>query len=618
MTLSLKSKGWIFVVTSIVCEVFFVATMYALVESSERATHNYQHKLDLDNQTITVFVDLYRTSMALVRYFIGHPEDGDKTFEMSYQRSSDGLLKLKRLAVSPDEQYAVLEVNKLGNTFLRQLKANREAITDEGPLKFMSVRKILPLLAEINKHIGTFTEMKEVDSQREEIRRQTYLRNVLIALFAGLGANIVIAIWFANWFLRKFSSDLGRLMENTMRFASGVQLLPPLKSADEIAQVDHTFHVMAEALEEAARKEKEATEILRASEERTKGIIENMPLGLILIEHGGAIVSVNPQTETIFQCSSAQLVGRNISELFAQKGSTDSPSFMSMITQRALGHAVELEAVRKSGHRFPAEIALNEFSGADGKQLLVNVQDVTERHAVERMKREFVAMVSHDLRTPLTSVHGSLTLLSAGAMGDLSPEAQEVVTTAETEVERLTRLVSDLLDASKIEAGKMEVLMEEIKIQPVLRRAVSSITKFAEQHNVRIESDSADAVVMGDSERLIQVVINLLSNAVKFSPPGEAVTIQCKPQGAELEVAVRDRGRGVPAAHREAIFERFHQVEGADASTKKGTGLGLPICKTIIEQHGGTIGVDSEPGKGSTFWFRIPLASADVGSGARS
>ncbi|MGH9549979.1 MAG: sensor histidine kinase, partial [Terriglobales bacterium] len=200
------------------------------------------------------------------------------------------------------------------------------------------------------------------------------------------------------------------------------------------------------------------------------------------------------------------------------------------------------------------------------------------------------------------------TLLSAGAVGDLSKDAHELVTTAENEIERLTKLVNDLLDVAKIEAGKMDMSLQEIAIQPVIKRSISSVGNFAEQHGVALQTEECAARVVGDPERLIQVLINLISNAVKFSAPQSTVSITAKPvDDGWLEVRVTDHGRGVPPEHREAIFQRFHQVEGTDATEKRGTGLGLPICKTIIDQHGGTIGVESEVGKGSSFWFRIPL-----------
>jgi signal transduction histidine kinase len=285
---------------------------------------------------------------------------------------------------------------------------------------------------------------------------------------------------------------------------------------------------------------------------------------------------------------------------------------MQMIDQKASGKFHELSAVRKGGEIFPAEISINEFKTRDGTLLLLNVQDVTQRHELERIKREFVAMVSHDLRTPLTSVQGSLTLLSSGALGNQTQEAQSVIDTAESEIGRLAKLVNDLLDVARIEAGKMDMHLQETPIAVIIRRSAAAVGSFAEQHQIKIEHDDSPARVQADPERLIQVLVNLLSNAVKFSPPDSKVSICTQTAGEWLEVRVHDDGRGIPPEHKEAIFRRFHQVEDGDANIRQGTGLGLPICKTIIEQHGGTIGVESEVGKGSTFWFRVHIAQMSI------
>jgi len=222
-----------------------------------------------------------------------------------------------------------------------------------------------------------------------------------------------------------------------------------------------------------------------------------------------------------------------------------------------------------------------------------------------RWKRELVAMVSHDLRTPLTSVKGSLTLLSAGATGDLTPQAQEVVIVAENEIERLSHLVNDLLDVAKIEAGKLDLNIRTARVSDIFARSMDAVKMLAEKADVKIEADETDKQVQADPDRIVQVVVNLLSNAIKFTPAGKSVRLSVFELKEQIEIQVIDEGRGVPAELQNAIFERFKQVDKADASEKGGTGLGLAICKAIVEQHGGAIGVRSNQKEGSTFWFRL-------------
>jgi PAS domain S-box-containing protein len=362
---------------------------------------------------------------------------------------------------------------------------------------------------------------------------------------------------------------------------------------------------MAEVLDAANRKQQAATEAIIESEERVRMLVEHMPVGLIAIDKEGTILSANPRTEKIFCYPVADLKGKNLQMLFADNADSHPQTFMQMIRQKAFGRTAELTARRLTSETFPSDIAVDELQTKNGVQLLVNVQDVTDRHEAERLKREFVAMVSHDLRTPLTSLLGSLTLLAGGAMGELPPEAQSTVATAESDVERLMRLINDLLDVARIEAGKMEMTFDTVALDSVISRSIDSVRPFADTSQIAILARPSNLRVIADGDRLVQVVVNLLSNAVKFSPPASNVEVSVQEMPGWVEVQVQDHGRGVPEEYRQAIFERFQQVSSEDSRAKKGTGLGLPICKTIIEQHGGTIGVRSASDGGSVFWFRL-------------
>jgi two-component system, sensor histidine kinase len=237
---------------------------------------------------------------------------------------------------------------------------------------------------------------------------------------------------------------------------------------------------------------------------------------------------------------------------------------------------------------------------------------VSERDEVDRLKKDFVSTVSHELRTPLTSIRGSLGLLASGVMGDLTPEARQLITVAERNSVRLITLINAILDFEKLESGNAEMDLRSVPLQRVFDRSLESVSAFAEQERVRIDVERTGTVVMADETRLIQVLVNLLSNAVKYSHRGGVVTLRASPLDGQIEVQVIDRGRGIAPDKQEKIFERFHQVDSSDARTQSGTGLGLAICKAIIEQHGGTIGVESVEGEGSTFSFRIANAAEAV------
>ncbi|MBA3994338.1 MAG: hypothetical protein C0469_12490 [Cyanobacteria bacterium DS2.3.42] len=248
----------------------------------------------------------------------------------------------------------------------------------------------------------------------------------------------------------------------------------------------------------------------------------------------------------------------------------------------------------------------------DGGDEIAKLDKVFHRMAdalieASRRKQELMAMVAHDLRTPLTSIRASLSLMSMGAMGEMPDKAKRQIDGAEKNTKRLINLINDLLDIEKMEAGKMEMKFSECVLQEIFDEATDSVREFAKNAKVEIEVPETDITLEADQERLVRVLINLLGNAVKFSPPESTIKLAQQVKDDSLEVRVIDQGRGIPPEFKDKIFVRFQQVNPEDKQEKQGTGLGLAICKAIIEGHNGTIGVDSEVAKGSSFWFRIPL-----------
>jgi signal transduction histidine kinase len=228
-----------------------------------------------------------------------------------------------------------------------------------------------------------------------------------------------------------------------------------------------------------------------------------------------------------------------------------------------------------------------------------------ERKRNEQLKADFVAMVSHDLRTPLTSTQLFISLLTQPIMDgiDVPTKAKK----AEIEIARLIRLINNLLDLEKAE-GKVgfEVLIDSVPLSAVIQQAVAAVEDYGKQSNVKIEAPKTDLVVDADEDKIVQVLVNLVSNAIKFSPPQSTVRIEIKSDPEYIEISIIDSGRGIPKQFHQAIFDRYKQVTVADERLKGGTGLGLAICKIIVELHGGKIGVESEEGQGSRFWFRLP------------
>jgi signal transduction histidine kinase len=232
-----------------------------------------------------------------------------------------------------------------------------------------------------------------------------------------------------------------------------------------------------------------------------------------------------------------------------------------------------------------------------------------ERHAVDRMKSEFVSTVSHELRTPLTAISGSLGLITGGAVGDIPAQAKAMIVMAHKNSLRLIHLINDLLDMEKLIAGKMHFEMQSYPLMPLLEAALETMRPYGAGYGVSfvLSARVEPARVVVDELRLQQVLNNFLANAAKFSPAGEQVELAAFQVGQRVRVEVKDRGPGIPAQFRSRIFQKFSQADSSDARQKGGTGLGLAISMEIIERMHGVIGFESEENQGACFYFELPL-----------
>jgi signal transduction histidine kinase len=234
---------------------------------------------------------------------------------------------------------------------------------------------------------------------------------------------------------------------------------------------------------------------------------------------------------------------------------------------------------------------------------------VTQRHEIDRLRQEFMAMVGHDLRAPLTSIRGFLDLLGTNICGELNEKGLRKLKAADGAMDSLLTLIKDLLDIERSRAGMLTLDKKSLLFNDLVERAIESIRIQADSLNITILTNMPYSKVNVDGDRMVQTMVNFLSNALKFSPFGSTIFIAGRTQGDWFEVRVRDQGRGIPEEFQDKIFDRFQQVKATDAVVATGgSGLGLAICKAIIEQHGGTVGAESKEGQGSTFWFRVPIS----------
>lgn len=355
---------------------------------------------------------------------------------------------------------------------------------------------------------------------------------------------------------------------------------------------------------------------IRATAARQEAIFDSAIDAILTLNPSGTIETLNAAATRMFGWSAEDLGRRDVSVLMEDDG---GDGLISQIRARGAeasnGLISELTAKRRDGTRFPIDVAFSPMVLPTGVHIVAVVRDITERRRVEELKRQFVSTVSHELRTPLTSIAGSLGLLSGGAAGALPERATRLIAIAHSNSQRLVRLINDILDVEKLEAGQIHLDLQAIDMRDIALRSLENVQGLADQAGARLVLAEGDAApVRGDADRLVQVVVNLLSNAVKFSPAGGEVHVGVVAEARIVRLSVRDEGPGVPESFRDRIFTKFAQADGSDTRQRGGTGLGLVIAREIAERHGGRLWFESAPGAGATFHLDLPLAGEQATS----
>ena len=352
---------------------------------------------------------------------------------------------------------------------------------------------------------------------------------------------------------------------------------------------------------------------LAKAERELRILIDSTPALICYIDRDYCFRMVNKAYAEQYGKSAAEMVGRNFRDLFVPAELTQVEHYFQQALQ---GTLVRYERTSIDAGGVARDLVVRYVPNLDGDGSVIGVfvllTDVSELKKLDRMKSEFVSTVSHELRTPLTSIRGSLGLLAAGIAGSLPNEARDLLGIAQKNCERLINLINDILDIEKIESGDMAVELARADLMQLVEDAVKHNVGYAAEREVRlaIVERVAEAPVEVDALRIAQVMANLLSNAAKYTPAHGTVEVMVRRELAGFRVLVKDYGPGISPTFRARLFPRFSQNDASDTRRVGGTGLGLAISKSIIERCGGSIGFESTPGHGATFFFDLPAADA--------
>jgi protein-histidine pros-kinase len=360
------------------------------------------------------------------------------------------------------------------------------------------------------------------------------------------------------------------------------------------------------------------------AERKFRMLLEAAPDAMVIVGAGGRIALINTQCEKLFGYARAELLGQPVETLVPPRFRTQHVShrsaFFGQPRARSMGAGLDLYGLRRDGTEFPVEISLSPLETEEGLFISSAIRDASERRHIEqtlqqasRLKSELLANMSHELRTPLNGIIGFSEFLIDEKPGPLNPRQKEFRNDVLTSGRHLLKLINDVLDLSKVEAGRMELFPETFQVPGAIEEVCSIVAPLAGKKNVSLQTDIASTRhvdVTLDRRKLVQVLYNLLSNALKFTDAGGEIRVAARfePAGT-LEVSVRDNGIGIREEDLPRLFAEFQQLDSGSARRYEGTGLGLALTRRLVEFQRGSISVSSKPGEGSLFTVRLPVSS---------
>ncbi len=436
---------------------------------------------------------------------------------------------------------------------------------------------------------------------------------VLIVVLAG-GASVRLVL-----------DSIRRVLKGMEQLRQGEYPLLVVQGDDELAELTRGFNRTVEELRSrderlkkwAGQTESELRKLSRTLEE------EQQKLETVLDSIGEGVIVLDSENKVL-------MANRRVSEIFGVPMEAINRAELKTLINQVRHRLVRPEAVQERIRQLekepslvdeitleldePGGVAIRLYSaplgGTDGKVLgrIATSLDLSKERELDRLKTEFLSTISHELRTPLTSVKGALGLIRGGAVGAVPADMRELLDIALTNTDRLIHVINDILDVFQLERGQARIRPVSMALFQSVERAVEAVSPQAELQKVTVETRISPELpaVKGDARRIEQVLVNLLSNAIKFSPPEQKVIVSACLDGEMVVVSVQDFGRGMSQEFLSRLFSKFEHAQGALTRESQGAGLGLAICRHVIDAHGGQIWAESDEGKGSTFYFSLP------------
>ncbi len=515
--------------------------------------------------------------------------------------------------------------------FLKWLARAEDNITIEGEakiisnisssyLEYKSLFEEFQLLEQQTKREFYYQEIFHIFNQiKEEIRelrsinqetmvnaQQTADNRATTAIYSNLiisGIAILIAIIFGYYLSNLILKPINKLKSAIQKISErNFEHTIKTHSHDEIGDLTEEFNKMIKRLQEY---EKMNINKLVAERDKSRAIVNNINSPLLVTDEENKLTLLNHKAKELFQITE-EYTDIHFLELIKNEKLFEIIKKADHQKQEKKEFTITIEKRDKTKHYKVASSTVK-AKNIQQKYTITLLEDITKLKEIDEMKSDFVSTVSHEFRTPLTSINMSLSLLLEEKVGSINKEQKQLLKASAEDCDRLNNLVDDLLNLSKIESGKIKMDFQKAKINEIIKSTIKPFQKQAEEKNITIQKEKIDEnlFICADANKISWVISNLLGNALRYTSKGGEITIGCQSKGNRVEVFVKDTGIGIPDEYQEKIFEKFVRANQEDDNAS-GTGLGLAIAKEIIEAHQGNITLESEEGKGSKFIFSIP------------
>lgn len=569
-------------------------------------TENYKSILAAENMIDAI----ERQDSAILLMILDYDEEGLVQFRQNENQFLQWLGRAKDNITIPGEEKIIGTIEQGYSVYLVDFSNLRLlAGSDRGRAAAFYHETVLPAFKVIRDECIRLREInQETMFAASDLAAQVAHRAIASVLVIGAAA-ILLGLGFSLLLSHVIVHPLRLLTGATRRLSEGdYDVRVEARSSDELGRLAEDFNTMAGKLK--AYKELDVRRIL-AEKHKSDAIIRSIDDGLVVIDAADLSISgINPTAADIFAVRAEEAVGRHVLEVIKNehlferiRATVESREVQNLDEEKRIITVEENETRR----HYQFSITAVRPMGEPAASIVLLLRDVTRLRELDRLKSEFVMAASHELRTPLTSIEMGVELLREGASAKLNDKEQQLLAATREEILRLKALVNDLLDISKIEAGKMEMDFARTAVDDLLEKAVAVLKPQAEEKGIELSMKVEGRLpqVRADANKITWVLTNLIANALRYTDQGGYVRLRAERLGPQVHLSVADNGEGIPYAYQSRVFDKFVQVKSERAMG--GSGLGLAISKEIVRAHGGTIWIDSTPGRGSTFTFTLPV-----------